>query len=147
MDGLTVASTCLVASVFTVASYTDLKSRSVPNQLWEAAIPLAVCLATLHLIFKPSHLIPAITVLGLILTVGGWLFRRGWFGGADVKALILLSVAMPFHAFPALMTASLASYLYGKQARKKEVPFLPFLLLGFTASLIMAPLIFRGGPG
>jgi len=80
------------------ASWHDYRKREVPNEVWMLLAPSGLIL-TLAQIFIASQgsLIPSLvlsffTVTGIALV----LFYLGVFGGADAKALICLSLILPF---------------------------------------------------
>ncbi|KAF5415519.1 MAG: Preflagellin peptidase [Candidatus Methanogaster sp.] len=80
----------------------DLKTRTVPNELWGvvfvAALPLVIADAlaqgSRYLMFATVSVVSTYVVVYI-------LFRLGAFGGADAKALIALSFIFP--AFPDIM--------------------------------------------
>ena len=85
---------CLVFLLYSCRR--DLKTRTVPNELWGvvfvAALPLVVMDA---LIQGSSYLLhTAVSVVGIYVFVYV-LFWAGAFGGADAKALIALSFIFP----------------------------------------------------
>jgi preflagellin peptidase FlaK len=88
---------CLIFLLYSCRS--DLKTRTVPNELWGvvfvAALPLVIADALAQ---GASYIIyTAVSVVGIYVFVYV-LFRLGAFGGADAKALIALSFIFP--AFP-----------------------------------------------
>jgi len=98
MNELLDGSRILLSLVFLVyASWSDFKTREVSNWVWAIFAPLAFILTILQYgLFAPqdllySYAIPFVVTLALSL----FLFYSGGFGGADAKALICLSLALP----------------------------------------------------
>ena len=94
----------LVSLSFLLASsWYDYKSREVSNRMWILFAPIGFTLTLLQcyleyiirgnpMIFFSWILSPAVTT-GISLS----LFYAGFFGGADAKALICLSIAIPIY--------------------------------------------------
>jgi len=99
-----------LAKIFVCVSFllyscrSDLKTRTVPNELWGvvfvAALPLVIAGAMAE--GKGYLLHTAVSVAGIYLFVY-LLFRLNAFGGADAKALIALAFIFP--DFPSLAVA------------------------------------------
>jgi len=93
LDGLRV----LVSLIFLAyASWSDLRKREVSNKVWVIFAPLALALTSLQfLVFSPELL--SAFVLSFVITsvLSITLFYAGAFGGADAKALMCLSLALP----------------------------------------------------
>jgi len=93
LDGVRVF-LCLAFLIY--ASWCDLKKREVSNVVWAIFAPLALALTSLQFfLLAPQPLLPyalSITVTSVLSVV---LFYAGTFGGADAKALICLSLALP----------------------------------------------------
>jgi len=106
-DGLRV----LISLVFLFyASWSDFKTREVSNWVWALFAPLAFLLTTLQYVLFPQDLLynfvlPFVITLALSLV----LFYAGGFGGADAKALICLSLALPL--YPHYLLESPIGYL------------------------------------
>ncbi|MEA1894566.1 MAG: A24 family peptidase C-terminal domain-containing protein [Euryarchaeota archaeon] len=77
----------------------DLKTRTVPNELWGVVFVAALPLVIADALAQGSRYLlhTAVSVVGIYVFVY-ILFRLGAFGGADAKALITLSFIFP--AFP-----------------------------------------------
>jgi len=92
-DGIRVT-LCLVFLIY--ASWSDYKTREVSNKVWGVLAPSAFALTTLQFIFFTAGLLYTY-VLSFIITsaLAFALFYAGAFGGADAKALICLSLALP----------------------------------------------------
>jgi len=106
LDGLRV----LISLIFLAyASWADFKTREVSNKVWAIFAPLAFLLTTLQYVLSSkdllySYILPFIVTLALSLT----LFYAGGFGGADAKALICLSLALP--SYPTYLLQSPIGY-------------------------------------
>ena len=103
---------CILLSLafLVYASWGDFKTREVDNKVWAIFAPLAFLLTALHYILLPedlfySYVLPFIVAFALSLVV----FYAGGFGGADAKALICLSLALP--QYPRYFLESPIGYL------------------------------------
>lgn len=89
----------LISLIFLVyASWSDFETREVSNWVWAIFAPLALFLTALQYVLFPqdslySYVLPFVVTLALSLI----LFYAGGFGGADAKALICLSIALPYY--------------------------------------------------
>jgi len=89
------------------ASWSDMKTHEVSNKVWIFFGPLAFVLALIDSLRAP--LLESLTFFGssliVISVLAVALFYLGFFGGADAKALICLSLAFPTYPngiFPSL---------------------------------------------
>jgi preflagellin peptidase FlaK len=111
MNELLDGSRILVSLIFLVyAAWADFKTREVSNKVWAIFAPLAFLLTALQYILFPqdllySYVLPFVVTLALSLV----LFYAGGFGGADAKALICLSLALPL--YPHYLLESPIGYL------------------------------------
>ena len=138
--GLVFASTLLAVTV------TDLERRIIPNKILavSAVIGLALVAAT-DPASLPERLISA-------LAAGGFLFAaalaypRGM-GMGDVKLAALMGLYLGSSVAPALLIALASGSVVGLAmiatqgagARKKAIPFGPFLALGGVIALLVGP--------
>ncbi len=92
LDGVRII---LTLSFLAYASWSDWKKREVSNKVWAVLAPLALLLTSVQFILFAGDLL--IYVLSFAVTSGLAivLFYAGAFGGADAKALICLSLALP----------------------------------------------------
>lgn len=92
-DGLRV----LVSLIFLVyASWSDFRKREVSNKVWVIFAPLALALTSLQFfVFSPELLYAFVFSFVITSVLSITLFYAGAFGGADAKALICLSLALP----------------------------------------------------
>ena len=83
------------------ASWSDYKTREVSNKVWVILGPVALMLTGIqYVIFSPqlyefvvSYILSFVITSGLALVV----FYAGGFGGADAKAFICISLALPVY--------------------------------------------------
>ena len=145
---------CFLAAAVLLVAYSimDLQDRSVPNRviLVGGIVGLTIAIASGHY-FENLVLHSASLVFALV--VGYLLFRIGAIGGADVKALVTLSLVSPGISFlswvdPALegvMVSGLEMVIMlllgqfwsyrmnmSKESREYQTPALiPFLFVGY----------------
>ena len=95
LDGVRV----LLCIVFlTYASWSDFKTREVSNWVWAIFAPLALILTSLQFfMFSPEFLQGYALSFAATSALSITLFYAGAFGGADAKAFICLSLALPFY--------------------------------------------------
>jgi len=108
MNELLDVSRVLVSLFFLLyASWSDLETREVSNWVWVFYAPLAFFLTILRYgLFNQDFILSFVVTLALSLT----LFYAGGFGGADAKALICLSLALPIYPVD-LLPPTLGVYL------------------------------------
>ncbi|UCC33007.1 MAG: prepilin peptidase [Candidatus Bathyarchaeota archaeon] len=86
---------CLIFFIY--ASWSDLKNREVSNKVWAVLAPLAFALTfSQFVLFAPEMLQNYAFSFAVTSAVSVALFYAGAFGGADAKALICLSLALPY---------------------------------------------------
>lgn len=92
-DGLRV----LVSLIFLFyASWSDIRKREVSNKVWVIFAPLALALTSLKFfVSSPDSLYAFVLSFVITSVLSITLFYAGAFGGADAKALICLSLALP----------------------------------------------------
>jgi len=93
MNELLDGSRVLVSLIFLVyASWSDFKTREVSNWVWVVFAPLGFLLTILRYgLYIQDFILSFVITIVLSLV----LFYAGGFGGADAKALICLSLALP----------------------------------------------------
>jgi preflagellin peptidase FlaK len=118
----------LCLSLLIYASWSDWKSREVSNKVWAIFAPSAFALTTIQFLFFAPKLLYTY-VLSFIITsaLSVALFYAGAFGGADAKALICLSLALP----------SYPTYLL-QQPQNIISPIFPVVV--FTNAILLAAL-------
>ena len=128
-----------VLACLTYASYSDLKTRKVPNKLW------LFMLAPLPLFIVTEPLIQVLISFLCCAAFAYLFFVLHFWGAADAKAVMLLSLYFPYFFYPLPLTiwvvliASIVGVivhwkdLIGFNLRNKH-PFMPFLAVGFLSS-------------
>jgi len=95
LDGVRVL-LCLVFLIY--ASWSDFKTREVSNWVWAILAPLALILTSLQFfLFSPELLQGYVLSFAVTSALSITLFYAGAFGGADAKAFMCLSLALPFY--------------------------------------------------
>ncbi|HDM36166.1 MAG TPA: peptidase A24 [Candidatus Syntrophoarchaeum butanivorans] len=80
------------------ACYSDIKWRRVTNKLWIPMIGLGVPFLIVDFIEKGiNSILPALISIVLVFLLVYALYYLGVFGGADAKALISISILIPFY--------------------------------------------------
>lgn len=100
----------LCLAFLTYASWSDLKNREVSNTVWVAFAPLALALTSLQFFLFPSQSwFIYVLSFGATSALSIVLFYAGAWGGADAKALICLSLALP--TYPVYLPQPFLSYV------------------------------------
>lgn len=94
-------------SFLVASSCYDLKTREVSNSVWILFAPSGFLLLLLQFLFTREGSFLVLWMLSFVVTsaISLVLFYLGFFGGADAKALICLSIALP--GYPSLVTSIL----------------------------------------
>jgi leader peptidase (prepilin peptidase)/N-methyltransferase len=134
----------LSAAIFCAAlvaiSATDIERWVVPNKI---VLPATVAVLALQLARDPSLEWPAAALgASLFLFAAALLYPRGM-GMGDVKLALLLGAGVGWAVPVALMAGMVAALVpsavlaarHGLAARKKAIPFAPFLALGGVVAL------------
>ena len=82
------------------ASRLDLRSRIVPNRVWKLFLAVLAPFTLYEVLFIPHSAMEMMLALFQLLFVSGIalaFYYLGFYGGADAKALIVLSVLFPFY--------------------------------------------------
>ena len=86
----------LCLSFLIYASWSDYKTREVSNMVWAVLAPSAFALTIVQfLMFAPESLQTYVLSFAITSALALALFYAGAFGGADAKALMCLSLALP----------------------------------------------------
>lgn len=133
----------VLCATLVAVTITDLELRIIPNRILLVAAPLALVVAA---IFDPSSLPERIVAAA---GAGGLLFLAalaypGGMGLGDVKLAATMGLFLGVWVIPAMLVALLAGSLVGigliardgAAARKRAIPFGPFLALGGVAGLL-----------
>lgn len=127
--------------VFLVASYHDIRHRSIPNSL-----PIAVAGAALLKWAVIGQLAPALWALAvatLVLIVSALCFSQGWVGGGDVKlmaaAVFLLGApaTLQFLLLMAVIGGAIALALLLAPRRGGARPTIPYGVAIAAAAIAM----------
>lgn len=111
-------------SVLAYACVYDLKERQVSNKVWLLAYPAGIILTLTQIMLG---LIDGTIVLVSVLTavfLGFVLFRSGYYGGADLKALLFIALTTP--TIPTILNPTL------------NLPPLPLILTIFCNSILLS---------
>jgi Flp pilus assembly protein protease CpaA len=112
----------LCAVLLSYASIQDVLKREVSNKVWLVGIPSCLVLDFIDFYFGNIGVVSFFASLAVGLLLGFALFYLGFYGGADSKALMLISMAVP-------------SYLPGAASLVTMVFPLPTMLIFFCSTL------------
>ncbi|WGI16724.1 A24 family peptidase [Methanonatronarchaeum sp. AMET-Sl] len=84
----------VILPFFIIACITDLKDRRVPNKLWIPLIIIAVIFGAIQ--YTPTYITMLAISLTLILIIV-FIMAALQFGGADLKALIIIALIFPVY--------------------------------------------------
>ena len=82
-------------SALGAAAWQDVRKREVEDAIWKLSIPAALSISAGEAIFGITDPILLAASLSFALCLGLILHRLGLYGGADVKALLLIASAFP----------------------------------------------------
>ncbi|HXS34597.1 MAG TPA: prepilin peptidase [Solirubrobacterales bacterium] len=130
-------------TMLTAITLTDLERRTIPNKILIAAVALAIPIAA---ITDPNSLPEralAAAGAGGLLFLAALAYPRGM-GMGDVKLAAVMGLFLGRSVAPAILVALLAGSLaglamiarHGSSARKRAIPFGPFLALGGVVALL-----------
>jgi leader peptidase (prepilin peptidase) / N-methyltransferase len=134
----------VLVTMLMAVTITDLERRIIPNKILLVAALLGVAIAVL---FDPSSLperaIAAVAAGGLLF-VAALAYPSGM-GLGDVKLAAVMGLFLGRNVAPALLVALIAGSAVGltmiaregASARKKAIPFGPFLALGALVGLLL----------
>jgi leader peptidase (prepilin peptidase) / N-methyltransferase len=143
--GLTVEAliAAFFAVVLVVLSVIDIERRLLPDRI---VLPSALVVLAAQIAVDSGRalecLLAAVGVAAFLLVAG--VLSRGGIGMGDVKLGLLLGAGLGKHAVTALLLGSLAGGLVsavilargGAKARKRAIPYGPFLALGGIVALL-----------
>jgi len=89
-------------ALLSYSAYSDLKTREVSDWVWIVFLPAASVLLGLRLFLNSDLLTISVISILATSTLSFIMLRLGMFGGADAKAFICLSVALPNHPLPSI---------------------------------------------
>jgi preflagellin peptidase FlaK len=84
------------------ASWNDYISREVPDIVWIIFAPIGIVLTSLRLYIYQDLILVSLFSVAIIAIISLIAFYTGMFGGADAKALICMTLAMP--VYPIFLT-------------------------------------------
>lgn len=127
------------------AAVSDVKKRTIPAA---PLILLAVLGASKVILFWPNETVSAIVgffVIGVpMLLLAIFLDKGNGIGGGDVKLCALLGFLLGLEsALLIIVGALLMMVIIAVIARKKELPFAPFVLINYSGVFILN--LFYGG--
>lgn len=137
---------CVFAALLAIVTLTDLERRIIPNAVVGFGVLVGIgLLAAFDPSDLPEHLIAAAIGGGILFGVA-LAYPRGM-GMGDVKLTAMMGVFLGSAVAPAMLIgfASGAGYgvvliaRHGPEARKRQVPFGPFLALGGVIALLVGP--------
>lgn len=139
----------VLVTTLAVVTLTDLERRIIPNRVLAVAAVLGVAIAAVGDPGSlPERLIAAAAAGGLLFAAA-LLYPRGM-GLGDVKLAAVMGLYLGRDVGPALLAALLAGSAVGlamvaregRSARRKAIPFGPFLALGALVGLLAgAPVV------
>ena len=92
------ARTILCLSFLIYAAWSDFKTREVSNKVWITLGPLALALTVFQFfVFAPELLLTYFISFVVTSALALGIFYAGGFGGADAKALMCISLALPVY--------------------------------------------------
>ena len=116
----------LIAGVLLFASYQDLKTREIDDRVWLITAPIGAVLTLYEILTTPGYpWAVALFSIGLTVVLAIGVAYVGLFGGADMKALIMIAVTMPVYPYSGVLVS----------------PFYPLTILGngLATSLVLIP--------
>jgi leader peptidase (prepilin peptidase) / N-methyltransferase len=130
----------LFCGALVAISATDLERMIVPNRI---VLPAAAIVLVLQLVRAPSLQWPVAGLGAALFLFGAALAYPKGMGMGDVKLALLLGVAVGWAVPVALLGGMILALIpsvfllakYGAQARKRAIPFAPFLALGGVIAL------------
>jgi leader peptidase (prepilin peptidase) / N-methyltransferase len=134
----------LFVTILVVVTLTDLERRIIPNRVLLVAAALGLALAAA---IDPGSLperVAAAAGAGGLLFLAALVYPRGM-GLGDVKLAAVMGLYLGRNVAPAILVALLAGSLaglamiarHGAAARKRAIPFGPFLALGGVVGLLI----------
>lgn len=112
--------------------YTDIKTRRVKNKLWVVMLAGSAFFVLYDILTEGvSYLLGLLISAGLIFVLVYILFQLGSFGGADAKALIVISIILP--AYPAIQA-------FGHNFPLNE-PLIPLFAFGVLGNAVLLTVV------
>jgi preflagellin peptidase FlaK len=86
----------MASSMLIFTSYVDLKKREVEDKVWIIFGVIGVFVEVYEIANGSMELITLLVSVGLAGLIGFGIFFLGLYGGADAKALVVLSIILPY---------------------------------------------------
>ncbi|MCL1971171.1 MAG: hypothetical protein FWF66_06950 [Candidatus Bathyarchaeota archaeon] len=136
-------------SVLVYACVFDFKDRQVSNKVWLLAYPVGIMLVLVQVGF--SLLDGGVVLVSVLVGVflGVVLFWSGYFGGADLKALLFIALTVPmipavFNPFPNFLSLPLILVVFCNSVLLSLVWPLTIFVLNLKDFLFKRPSLFEG---
>jgi leader peptidase (prepilin peptidase)/N-methyltransferase len=142
-DGAEIALGLVFVTTLLAVTLTDLEQRIIPNKILLVAAVLGAAIAALGDPGSLPERAIATAAAGGLLFLAALAYPRGM-GLGDVKLVAVMGLFLGRNVAPAILVALLAGSLVGlamiaregAAARKKAIPFGPFLALGGVVGLL-----------
>ncbi|MCS7096917.1 MAG: prepilin peptidase [Candidatus Methanomethylicia archaeon] len=97
LSGIQLIRILIATLLFTIASWQDWKRREIDDEIWIAMTLIGIPLLIYEIWIRGlgSWFILAMVSITSSITIGLALYKLDFFGGADAKAIISLSILMP----------------------------------------------------
>lgn len=138
--------------VFLIASYQDIRHRSIPNTL--PAVIAGVGVVKWFVIGEVAPALWALVAAAAVLVVTALMFAQGWLGGGDVKLLTAAVFLIGAANLPALLlamaliggvlAAAMLAWRHGAGARAETAPTVPYGVAIALAAIAILALDGRG---
>jgi Flp pilus assembly protein protease CpaA len=136
-----------LAAILFIAAQQDHKTGEVKNKLWLYFIIGGLLSVINYTVFYPEFAALAVTSAGVAVAISLILFYVGGWAGADGKALITIGCSAPltpvifgqvtFTPLIVLWVSFAAGIIYALAKHKKQIRFLPAILLGFIVACLV----------
>ena len=122
---------------FVIASYYDIKTREVNNNLWLIMLPLGLVFCSYELLLSFFTVLTSFLIV-TTFALGCWRLKQ--IGGADAKAIIIIGLffpywmyGLPFSILAVSVGCTALIIFYGIQKKfhfKEHYPLIPFITVG-----------------
>lgn len=128
----------------------DYRKGHVQNLVFVPFFVSGLLLTSTALVLDPSLILQSCLVAGFAILFGTMLYHVGAWGGADLKALIVLEVTLPtlpgasplaLIGLTTLLFGSLLAIAYGLARRQIKIRFLPSMFAGLVLALMFFMLL------
>lgn len=141
-DAAEIVLACVFGATLASITLTDLEHRIIPNKVLIASAVIGIAIAApTDPDAMPERLIAAAVASGVLFLAV--MIRPGGMGLGDVKLAAVMGLYLGRAVAPAMLIGFLVGALYGvaliarhgSEARKRKVPFGPFLALGSVIAI------------